>query len=126
MFILLQINFYAVQFKQATFPHLADLAGVEELELAGTFVVVILDGDAAVPFLDFARACPETDVNRLRTVEHQTSGRYVNGLHLVVWVVALSSSLFDCKDKKRCKKMEGKRWMEHIYPPPPALRHLYE
>lgn len=22
--------------------------------------------------------------------------------------------------------MEGKRWMEHIYPPPPALRHLYE
>lgn len=28
MFILFQINFYAVQFKQATFPHLADLVAV--------------------------------------------------------------------------------------------------
>jgi hypothetical protein len=51
-------NFHTVEFKQAALPHLPDLVAVEKFELSGTFVVVILDGDAAVPFLDLAVACP--------------------------------------------------------------------
>ena len=71
MFVILQKNFHAVEFKEAALPHLADLVAVEEFELTGTFVVVVLDGDAASPFLNLARASPEADVNRLWTVEHQ-------------------------------------------------------
>ena len=47
MFVILQINFHAVEFKEAALPHLADLVAVEEFELSGAFVVVILDGENA-------------------------------------------------------------------------------
>lgn len=63
--------FHAVEFKQAALPHLADLVAVKQFELSVTFIVVILDGDAAVPFLDFTRASPNADVNWLGAVEHQ-------------------------------------------------------
>ena len=58
MFVILQKNFHAVEFKQTALPHLADLVAVEELDLTGTFVVVVIDGDAASPFLNLARASP--------------------------------------------------------------------
>ena len=54
----LKKNFHAVKFKQAALPHLPDLVAVEKFELTATFVVVILDGDAAMPFLNLARASP--------------------------------------------------------------------
>lgn len=79
MFVILQKNFHAVEFKQTALPHLADLVAVEEFELTGTFVVVVLDGDAAMPFLDLAGAGPEAHVNRGGTVEHQ-AGMAAEGL----------------------------------------------
>ena len=60
---------------------MADLARVEELELSCAFVVVVLDGDAAVPFLDLAGAGPEADVNRGWSVEDHAEGADVDGLH---------------------------------------------
>ena len=63
--------------------------------------MVVFDGDTTSPFLDLAEASQEADVNGFGTVEDESGGRYVNGLHLVVWGVALSSSLFDCKDKRK-------------------------
>ena len=53
-----KIYFHAVEFKQAALPHLPDLPRVKELYFAGAFVVVVLDGDAASPFLDLAGASP--------------------------------------------------------------------
>ena len=60
------------------------MARVKELHFAGAFVVVVLDGDAASPFLDLAEASPEADVNGFGTVEDESGGGDVDGLHLVV------------------------------------------
>ena len=48
--------------EDAALAGLADLVGVEKLELASAFIVAVLDADAAVPRLNFAFACPESDV----------------------------------------------------------------
>ena len=58
----LEEDFHAVELEDTALAGLADLIGIEELELASAFVVVVLDADASVPFLDLAFACPEGDV----------------------------------------------------------------
>lgn len=65
----LQEDFHTVEQEDAALTGLADLIRVEKFELADTFVVIILDTDAAVPLLDFAFRCPKTDIDWLRTVE---------------------------------------------------------
>ena len=61
--------FHAVEHEDLALSSLSDLIGVEEFELACTFVVVVLDADASMPLLDLALRCPETDVNWVGTVE---------------------------------------------------------
>ena len=67
-----------VQTEYAAFAGLSDLVGVEKLELADTFVVVVLDADAASPFLDLAFGGPETDIYWVRSVENQSGGGNVD------------------------------------------------
>ena len=55
---MLQVDFHAVELEDAALASLADLIGVEQLELTCAFVVVVLDTDTAVPLLDLAFRCP--------------------------------------------------------------------
>jgi len=57
---------------------LSDLVGVEKLELADTFVVVVLDTDASAPLLDLSFGCPETDIYWVGSVENQSCGGNVD------------------------------------------------
>ena len=57
--IFLEEDFHAVELEYLYLTGLAYLIGVEELELASAFVVVVLDADASVPFLDLALGGPE-------------------------------------------------------------------
>ena len=61
-FIGLNKNFHAVELEDTALASLANLIGVEEFELASTFIVVVLDADASMPLLDLTLACPEGDV----------------------------------------------------------------
>lgn len=51
-------DFHAVEHEDLALSSLSDLIGVEEFELACTFVVVVLDADASTPLLDFALRSP--------------------------------------------------------------------
>ena len=77
----LQKNFHSVQFMETALAHLAYLAGVQELELAGALVVIVLDADTSPPVLDLDAASPKGDVNRVWAVENQAGGGDVNGSH---------------------------------------------
>ena len=46
--------------------------------MARAFVEIIAEGDAAVPELDFTRACPEADVDWVGGLEHETKSGDVN------------------------------------------------
>ena len=48
------VDLHAIQHEYAAFPSLTDLVGVQQLELSDTFVMVVLDADAAVPHLYLA------------------------------------------------------------------------
>ena len=62
-FTTLHIHLHAVHLEDADITELADFVGVEELHAASAFVEVVFEGDAAVPVLDFAVACPEGEVD---------------------------------------------------------------
>ena len=72
---------HAVEHENLTFSGLTNLVRVENLELADTFVVVVLDADASAPLLDLALGGPKTDIYRVRTVENQTGGGNMDGIH---------------------------------------------
>ena len=58
----LHIHLHTIHLEDAGITELADFVGVEELHVARAFVEVVFEGDAAVPLLDFAVACPEGEV----------------------------------------------------------------
>jgi hypothetical protein len=65
----LHIDLHAVKHENLALASLAYLIRIEQLKLAGTFVVVVLNADAPVPFLDLPFGSPETDIDWLRSVE---------------------------------------------------------
>lgn len=48
------VDFHAVEHEDTAFSCLPDLVGVQQFELSDTFIVVVLDADAAVPLLYLA------------------------------------------------------------------------
>ena len=74
IFLRSQEHFHAVEHEDAALTALPDLVAIEEFELPRSFIVFVLDADASFPFLDLARLCPQSDVNRLWAVEHQAGG----------------------------------------------------
>ena len=46
--------------------------------MASTFVEIVAERDAAVPELDFTRACSETEVDRGGRLEHETKSGDMN------------------------------------------------
>ena len=62
------VDFHAVEHEDTALASLADLIGVEQFELTCAFVVVVLNADAPVPFLDLPFGSPETDIDWLRSV----------------------------------------------------------
>ena len=63
-FATLHIHLHTIHLKDADITELADFVGVEEFHAASAFVEVVFEGDAAVPMLDGAVACPEGEVDR--------------------------------------------------------------
>ena len=83
----------AVQTEYAAFSGLANQVGVEKLELADTFVVVVLDADASAPLLDFSLGSPKTDINRFGAVENQTGGGNVDGVHRIKDIITFKDTV---------------------------------
>ena len=46
--------------------------------MASTFVEIVAERDAAVPELDFTRACPEAEVDRVGRLKHETESGDMN------------------------------------------------
>ena len=61
-FVPLQKHFHPVHLEDANVAELADFIGIQQLHSSCAFVKVVAEGDAAVPVLDFAGACPEGEV----------------------------------------------------------------
>ena len=61
--ISLHIHLHSIHLKDADITELADFVGVEEFHAASAFVEVVFEGDAAVPVLDGAVACPKGEVD---------------------------------------------------------------
>ena len=59
----LHIHLHAIYLEDADITELADFVGVEELHATSTFVEVVFEGDATVPVLDCAVACPKGEVD---------------------------------------------------------------
>ena len=59
----LHIHLHSVHLEYADITELTDFVGVEEFHAASAFVEVEFEGDAAVPVLDFAVACPKGEVD---------------------------------------------------------------
>ena len=57
---------------------LANLPGVEQLELLGAFVEIVAERNAISPFLDLSRFGPELEVDGVTGLEHLAQGTYVN------------------------------------------------
>ena len=76
-FLGLEKDFHAVEHEDLTLAGLPNLVGIKQLELSCSFVVVVLDADAASPFLDLAFGGPETDVNWVGSVKNQSGCGYV-------------------------------------------------
>ena len=68
----LEKDFHTVELENLALTGLADLIGVEKLELADTFVVVVLDADASTPLLNLSRLGPESDIYRFWSVQYQS------------------------------------------------------
>ena len=65
-------HLHSIDFKYARIAERAYFVGIEEFHVACAFVEIVADGDAAVPELDFAWACPEAEVDWVGGLEHQT------------------------------------------------------
>ena len=59
----LHIHLHIVHLEDADITELADFVGIEEFHATCAFVEVVFEGDAAVPVLDGAVACPEGEVD---------------------------------------------------------------
>ena len=70
-FLWLQKHLHAVEHKYLALARLSDLIAFEQLELARSLVVVVLDADASPPFLDLPFGCPDANIHRLRPVEDE-------------------------------------------------------
>ena len=46
--------------------------------MACAFVEIVAEGDAAVPELDFTRACPEAEIDWVGGLEHEAEGGYMD------------------------------------------------
>ena len=68
-FVSLQKQFHAVYLKYTHIAKLPDFVGVQQLHSSCAFVEVVAEGDAAVPVLDFAGACPKGEVEGLGGLE---------------------------------------------------------
>ena len=65
-------HLHSIDFKYARIAERAYFVEIEELHVACAFVEIVAERDAAVPELDFTRACPETDVDWVGGLEHET------------------------------------------------------
>ena len=65
----LQKHFHPIHLKDTHVTELPDFVAVEEFHSSCAFVEIVAEGDAAVPVLDFAGACPKGDVEGLRGLE---------------------------------------------------------
>ena len=74
------MNWDSVDLEDAADACLAYLVRVEQLELLGTLVEVVAQGDAVAPALDLPTLCPEFDVNRVAGLEHPAKGADVDTL----------------------------------------------
>ena len=68
-FMHLQKHLHPIHLKDAHVAELADFVAVQQLHSSCAFIEVVAEGDAAVPVLDFAGACPEGKVERLGGLE---------------------------------------------------------
>ena len=72
------MNWDSVDLEDAADACLAYLVRVEQLELLGTLVEVVAQGDAVAPALDLPTLCPELEVNRVSGLEHPAKGADVD------------------------------------------------
>ena len=70
----------SVDLEDAADAGLAYLMRVEQLELLGTLIEVVTQGDAVAPALDLPRLRPELDINRVSGLEHPAKGADVDTL----------------------------------------------
>ena len=71
-------HLHSIDFKYAGIAEGAYFVGIKEFHAARAFIEIVAEGDAAMPKLDFSRACPETEVNWVGGLEHEAESGDVN------------------------------------------------
>ncbi len=77
----LHIHLNPIHLKHTHVAKLPDLIGAQQLHSACAFVEIVFEGDAAMPGLDLAAACPEAEVDGFGGVENFTEGGNVKTVH---------------------------------------------
>ena len=68
-FVSLQKYLHSIHLKYTHVAKLPDFIRVQQLHSSCTLIKIVAEGDAAVPVLDFAGACPESEVEGLGGLE---------------------------------------------------------
>ena len=71
---MLHKHLHSIDFKYAGIAERAYFVGIKEFHVARAFVEIVAERDAAVPELDFTRACPETEIDWVGRLEHEAQG----------------------------------------------------
>ena len=80
-FVPLQKHFHPIHLKYAHIAELPDFIRIQQLHSSCAFIEVIAEGDAAVPVLDLAGACPKGEVEGLGGLEEFAESRNMNCVH---------------------------------------------
>ena len=67
-------HLHSIDFKYARIAERAYFVGIKEFHATRAFVEIVAERDAAVPRLDFTAARPETEVDWVGRLEHETEG----------------------------------------------------
>ena len=77
-FIPSEEHFHSVYFKNTHIAELPDFVAVEEFHAACAFIEIVAEGDAAVPVLNLAGACPKGEVEGFGGLEEFAESGYMN------------------------------------------------
>ena len=79
--IRLQKHLHTIYLEDTHIAELPDFIRIQQFHSSCALVKVVAEGDAAVPVLDFAGACPESEVEGFGGLEEFSESGDVDALH---------------------------------------------
>ena len=94
-------HLHAIDFKHADVAKLPDFVRIQQFHASCTLIEVVAKRDAAVPALDFTRACPLFEVYEVRRLKHTFERGDVNSVGHYSKVFFLSAAMRTAREPMR-------------------------